>query len=405
MIISKAERLVEVKEYYFSRKLKELKQRISQGEDIINLGIGSPDLPPSPETINALTNTASNNDIHGYQSYIGIDGLRENISQWYKRIYNVDLNPTNEILPLMGSKEGIMHISMAFLNSGDKVLVPNPGYLTYASVGKLLSAQIEYYDLKESNNWLPDFDALEKMDHSNTKIMWVNYPHMPKGKKADLNLFKSLIKFAKKNKILIINDNPYSLILNDLPLSILQVEGAKEVALELNSLSKSHNMAGWRVGMLSGDAEYIQNVLKVKSNMDSGMFRGIQEAAIAALNNTKEWQKSQNDIYKKRRKVCEEIMRELDCNFDPSQSGMFLWAKIPSWAENSEKFSNYILDNSGVFITPGFIFGSNGDRFIRISLCSSETILEDALQKVRFLFAIAKDCLREPQATAEASIR
>jgi len=389
MIISKAERLVEVKEYYFSRKLKELKQRISQGEDIINLGIGSPDLPPSPETINALTNTASKNDIHGYQSYIGIDGLRENISQWYKRIYNVDLNPTNEILPLMGSKEGIMHISMAFLNSGDKVLVPNPGYLTYASVGKLLSAQIEYYDLKESNNWLPDFDALEKMDHSNTKIMWVNYPHMPTGKKADLNLFKSLIKFAKKNKILIINDNPYSLILNDLPLSILQVEGAKEVALELNSLSKSHNMAGWRVGMLSGDAEYIQNVLKVKSNMDSGMFRGIQEAAIAALNNTKEWQKSQNDIYKKRRKVCEEIMRELDCNFDPSQSGMFLWAKIPSWAENSEKFSNYILDNSGVFITPGFIFGSNGDRFIRISLCSSETILEDALQKVRFLFAIA----------------
>ena len=389
MIISKAERLAEVKEYYFSRKLKELKRRISEGEDIINLGIGSPDLPPSPETISELVNTASKNNIHGYQSYIGIDGLRENISKWYKRVYNVELNPSNEILPLMGSKEGIMHISMAFLNPGDQVLVPNPGYLTYASVAKLLSAKINYYDLKESNSWQPDFNALEKIDHSNTKIMWVNYPHMPTGKKADLNLFKSLIKFARKNKILIINDNPYSLILNDLPLSILQVEGAKEVALELNSLSKSHNMAGWRVGMLSGEAEYIQNVLKVKSNMDSGMFRGIQEAAIAALNNTKEWQEKQNNIYKKRRKICEEIMRELNCNFDPSQSGRFLWAKIPSWAESSAKFSDYILDNTGVFITPGFIFGSNGDRFIRISLCSSETILNEALQKVRFLFAIA----------------
>ena len=389
MIISKAERLAEVKEYYFSRKLKELKQRLAKGEDIINLGIGSPDLPPSKETIDGLTNTALKKGIHGYQSYIGIDGLRKNIAQWYKRVYNVDLNPSNEILPLMGSKEGIMHISMAFLNPGDKVLVPNPGYLTYASVAKLLSAKIEYYDLQESNDWQPDFDALEKMDHSNTKVMWVNYPHMPTGKKADLKLLESMVKFAKKNKILIINDNPYSLILNDHPLSILQIDGAKEVALELNSLSKSHNMAGWRVGMLCGEAEYVQNVLKVKSNMDSGMFRGIQEAAIAALNNTKEWQESQNNIYKKRRKICEEIMQELGCNFDPSQSGMFLWAKIPSWAESGEKFSDYILDNSGVFITPGFIFGSNGDRFIRISLCSSEAILKEALQKVRFLFAIA----------------
>ncbi len=389
MIIETANRLKSVKEYYFSRKLKAIRKFVEEGRDIINLGIGNPDLMPSQESIDQLIETASQNNTHGYQSYVGIPKFRQAISEWYQRTYAVELSADNEILPLIGSKEGIMHISMAFLNKGDKVLVPNPGYLTYSSVSNLVEAETLVYELDAQNNWQPNWAQLETLPLDEVKIMWVNYPNMPTGANASFAVFEKLVAFAKKHKILLVNDNPYSLILNEHPMSIHQVEGSKEVALELNSLSKSHNMAGWRIGMLSGAADHIQAVLKVKSNMDSGMFRGLQEAAIKALGNTKEWHQTQNAIYQKRRKICERILEELQCPFDVQQTGLFLWAKIPDWAENGEKFSDYILDNTDVFITPGFIFGSAGERYLRISLCAKEERLEEALQRVRLLFAIA----------------
>ncbi len=389
MIIEVADRLKVVEEYYFSKKLKEIARLRKEGRDIINLGIGSPDLLPSSATIETLQETATQKDANKYQSYVGIPELREAMANWYQNIYGVSLNPLNEVMPLMGSKEGIMHLSLAFLNKGDTVLVPNPGYPTYASVSKIAEANLQYYPLNEKDQWRPNFEALEKLDLASAKIMWVNYPNMPTGANADLKLFEKLIAFAKKHHILLVNDNPYSLILNDQPLSILQVDGAKEVALEFNSLSKSHNMAGWRVGMAVGHSDYLQSMLKIKSNMDSGMFKGIQKAAATALQNPMEWHTEQNNIYQKRRTWCEKIMRELNCVFDTQQTGMFVWAKIPDWAEGSEAFVEYILKNTDVFITPGFIFGSAGERYVRISLCSDEAILEEALQRISLLFAIA----------------
>ena len=389
MIISTAKRLASVKEYYFSKKLREIRQFREAGRDIINLGIGSPDLPPSASTILQLIETTTKPNNHGYQSYKGLPQLRQAMADFYEKTYKVKVNPETDILPLMGSKEGIMHLSMAFLDAGDQVLVPNPGYPTYSSVSRLVQAEIISYDLTSTNHWLPDLEALEQLDLSKVKIMWVNYPNMPTGTNAQIKLFEKLVAFAHKHQILVINDNPYSLVLNPKPLSILQVDGATEVAMELNSLSKSHNMAGWRIGMLLGQADYINETLKVKSNMDSGMFKGLQEAAIKALQNPAEWHEERNAIYEKRRVIAQNIMEELNCIVEKQQVGMFLWAAIPSWAENSEKFADHILENTDVFITPGFIFGSNGDRYVRISLCSDEATLNEAYNRVRLLFAIA----------------
>ena len=389
MIIDVADRLKVVEEYYFSKKLKEIARLRLEGRDIINLGIGSPDLLPSKETTEKIRETVLEVDVNKYQSYVGVPALRNAMANWYKNIYGVSLNPNSEVMPLMGSKEGIMHLSLAFLNKGDTVLVPNPGYPTYASVSKIAEAKLQYYSLNAKDNWRPDFEVLKDMDLDKVKIMWVNYPNMPTGANANIALFEKLVAFAQEHKILLVNDNPYSLILNDNPLSILQVDGAKEVALEFNSLSKSHNMAGWRVGMAVGHANYLQSMLKIKSNMDSGMFKGIQMAAAQALQNPMSWHQEQNSIYAKRRVWCERIMRELNCVFDPNQTGMFLWAKIPNWAESSETFVEHILKNTDVFITPGFIFGSEGERYARISLCSDEAVLEEALQRVGLLFGIA----------------
>ncbi len=393
MIIQEANRLNSVKEYYFSRKLKQIRTMLEDGRPIINLGIGNPDLPPSEATIDKLKEISQQDNVHGYQSYVGIPELRQAMANWYHRMYGVEVDHSNEILPLIGSKEGIMHISMAFLNKGDKVLVPNPGYLTYSSVSNLVEAEKIEYSLEANLDWKADLNKIQKqVDEAGidkVKIMWVNYPNMPTGASADFNFIEQLIAFAKRNKILLVNDNPYSLILNKKPFSIFQIEGAKEVALELNSLSKSHNMAGWRIGMLHGNADYIKSVLKVKSNMDSGMFRASQEAAIEALSNSEEWHANQNEIYLERRKVCEKILGEINCGFDAKQSGLFLWAKIPSWADNSEQFCDLILEKTDVFITPGFIFGSNGDRYVRISLCAKKEVLEEALERVKLLFAIA----------------
>lgn len=389
MIIQPANRLGKVEEYYFSKKLKEIRQLNAAGKNIINIGIGSPDLAPSKETIKALTTTAEQKQHHGYQGYVGIPALREAIATWYDKIYAVAVDSTQEVLPLMGSKEGIMHISMAFLNAGDGVLVPNPGYPTYSSVSRLLQAQIHTYDLDENKNWQPKWEELEKMDLSNIKIMWVNYPNMPTGADATQAVFEKLVAFGKKHNILIINDNPYSLILNKQPKSILQIEGAKEVALELNSLSKSHNMAGWRVGMLLGKAAYLQTILRVKSNMDSGMFRGIQEAAVQALQNPITWHDTQNEIYANRRKVAFTIMDMLGCTYNENQVGMFVWAKIPNHIQHVEKWVDDILYKAEVFITPGFIFGTAGERYIRLSLCSEIAVLETV--KERLLKTVCKE--------------
>lgn len=382
MIISPAKRLEEVKEYYFSQKLAQLAQMRADGKDVLNLGIGSPDLAPDQTVIDALVGSAQNDKNHAYQGYKGLPELRDSMAIWYFKTYRVKLDRANEVLPLIGSKEGIMHISMAFLNPGDGVLVPNPGYPTYASVSKLVQAETFLYDLDEGNNWEPDFDALEKMDLSKVKIMWVNYPNMPTGAKASAELYDRLIAFGKKHSILIINDNPYSLILNDEPTSILSREGAKEVCLELNSLSKSHNLAGWRVGMLLGAQSYLDEVMKVKSNVDTGMFKGIQEAAIEALNLDESWSTQLNEEYQKRRELVWKIMDELDCEYDRSNGGMFVWAKIRS-GESSETFIENILQKTFVFVTPGFIFGSRGDRYIRISLCADCSVFEETLERLK----------------------
>jgi LL-diaminopimelate aminotransferase len=381
-MISKANRLNEVKEYYFSKKLREVGQLISAGKPIISLGIGSPDLDPPQEVVTALKDSLGDSMAHAYKSYQGIPELRSAIADFYKNYFKVTVNPENEILPLLGSKEGIMHISMAFLNDGDQVLIPNPGYPTYSSVTKLVGAEAMFYDLNAENNWLPDYGEIEKKDLSKVKIMWVNYPHMPTGTSASDELFESLIAFAKKHSILIVNDNPYSFVLNENPKSILQYEGSKEVALELNSLSKTFNMAGWRVGMLLGADKYLTEVLKVKSNMDSGMFYGIQKGAIKAFGLSREWFQELNKIYTKRRTLTWKILDALDCTYNKENGGMFVWAKLPVGI-SSEQMTDKMLYEKDVFLTPGTIFGSNGEGYIRLSLCVSEEKLEEVISRVR----------------------
>jgi len=377
----KANRLNSVKEYYFSKKLREVRQLKAEGKPIINLGIGSPDLPPPKKVVDAMQQSLIKNSVHGYQSYQGLLEFRVAIAEFYQQNYYVSINEASEILPLMGSKEGIMHISMAYLNTGDKVLIPNPGYPTYSSVTKLLEATPIYYELKETNNWFPDLEALDKQDLSRVKIMWINYPHMPTGASATLSQFKRLVSFAKKHEILLVNDNPYSFILNDNPISIFAVEDAKEVALELNSLSKSFNMAGWRIGMVLGSEKNIKTILQVKSNMDSGMFYGIQQGAIAALNSPKGWFEKLNKIYKERRKLAWKIFDVLQCTYDKNSAGLFIWAKI-STAKTAEELTDELLYDYDVFLTPGTVFGSNGEGYIRLSLCTPKEQLKEVLTRV-----------------------
>ncbi len=381
--IKPAERLNSVSEYYFSKKLKEIAQLNAEGKNIISLGIGSPDMPPSEETIEALCEDAKKADAHGYQSYVGIPALRKAFADFYQKWFGVSLNSNTEIQPLMGSKEGIMHISMAFLNPGDGVLVPNPGYPTYQAVSNLVQAKTVTYDLDENNAWQPDFEALEQMDLSGVKLMWVNYPNMPTGASATRELFQQLVAFGKKHNIVIVNDNPYSFILNEDRLSILAVDGAKDICIELNSMSKSHNMPGWRMGVLASNAQFIEWILRVKSNMDSGMFRPMQIAAVAALNNSEEWHKAMNiELYAKRRALAGAIMDKLGCTYDPKQVGMFLWGKIPDSYGDSGELADKVLYDANVFITPGFIFGDKGKRYIRISLCANEDTLQKALERI-----------------------
>ena len=376
-----AKRLDNVQEYYFSKKLREVSQRIQMGQPIINMGIGSPDLPAHPSVIDALQNALSHPKAHMYQSYQGLPELRQGISKFYKIHYQVELNPNSEVLPLMGSKEGIMHISMAVLNPKDEVLIPNPGYPTYASVSRLMEAEPIFYSLSERNNWQPDFEALNDLDTSRVKIMWVNYPHMPTGTDVNVDTFDRLITWAKEREILLINDNPYSFLLTEKPQSILSRPGAKEVALELNSLSKSFNMAGWRVGMLSGKASTIQAVLKVKSNMDSGMFFGIQQGGIAALKMDTSWFTELNGVYLKRRALVEKLAIRLGAKFEPNSVGLFVWAKLPEGVSDSEAYVDKILNDKHVFITPGTIFGSQGEGYIRFSLCVNEHTIEEVLKR------------------------
>lgn len=381
-MITPASRLNSVSEYYFSQKLREVAELNAQGKKIINLGIGNPDMPPSADAIQALATEASKPDTHGYQSYVGIPELRNGFAQWYKEWFKVDLNPATEIQPLIGSKEGILHITLAFVNPGEKVLVPNPGYPTYTSASSICGAEIISYDLDENNNWQPDFEALEQLDLTDVKLMWVNYPNMPTGANGSMELFEKLVAFGKKHEIVICNDNPYSFILNDEKLSILSVEGAKDICIELNSMSKSHNMAGWRMAMLATNAEFIQWILKVKSNVDSGMYRPMMVAAAVALKTPKSWHNEMNAHYANRRVLAYKIMDALDCVYDLSQVGMFVWAKIPEKYENAGVLADEVLYGKNVFITPGFIFGDKGNRYIRISLCSSESQLEEALRRI-----------------------
>ena len=381
-MITTANRLASVQEYYFSRKLREVAQMVQKGHLVINMGIGSPDLAPHPEVIKALSNAMEHPRAHMYQSYQGLPELRSAIAAFYHKHYQVTLDPNAEVLPLMGSKEGIMHISMAFLNKGDQVLFPNPGYPTYAAVTKLVEAEPVLYNLTAANHWQPDFEALEALDTSRVKIMWINYPHMPTGTEAQAETFDRLIAWAKARNVLLVNDNPYSFVLTEEPQSILSRPGAMDVAIELNSLSKSFNMAGWRVGMLSGKSESIQAVLKVKSNMDSGMFFGIQQGAIAALKADNVWFESLNKIYSKRRKLVEQLATKLGAVYDPKSVGLFVWAKLPSGAVDAETFIDKILQEQHIFITPGTIFGSQGEGYIRFSLCVSEATVEEAIKRI-----------------------
>jgi aspartate/methionine/tyrosine aminotransferase len=380
-MIQKADRLNDVQEYYFSKKLREVAALKNAGKPVINIAIGSPDLAPSPSVIKAIQSAVELPNAHQYQSYQGIPALREGIRDFYKNNYQVELDANTEILPLMGSKEGIMHISMAFLNKGDKVLIPNPGYPTYASVTRLVEAEPIFYNLTEANDWLPNFEELEKEDLKSVKIMWINYPHMPTGAVASKEVFEKLIAFAKKHDILIVNDNPYSFIIHKNQLSILAIEGAKDVAIELNSLSKTYNMAGWRVGMVVGHPQIIQSILEVKSNMDSGMFLGIQKGAIEALKLSNEWFESLNEIYLKRRAIVWQIFDALNCTYDKNIGGLFVWAKIPE-GNTSEAITDELLYNKDVFITPGTIFGSNGEGYIRASLCVTEEVLNEVLTRL-----------------------
>lgn len=389
MIIEPANKLAHINEYYFSAKLKEIAQLRAQGKSIINLGIGNPDMPPSEATINALVETAKQPNTHGYQSYIGTPELRQGLASFYQATYNVTFNSNSEVLPLLGSKEGISFISNAFLNPGDKVLIPNPGYPTYTSATYLAGAEPIFYDLDEQNNWLPKLDSIDDKILNEAKLMWVNYPNMPTGSEGNIAYFEKLIAFAKKYKILVCNDNPYSLVLNnERPMSIFHADGAKEVCIELNSLSKSHNLAGARIGMIVGDKAYIDTILKVKSNVDSGMYLPVQAGAIAALTNNQEWHNTRNEVYKKRRTIAYQILDTLNCSYTKEQVGMFLWAKIEDKYNNVEDLTERILHEADVFITPGFIFGTNGARYIRISLCSTENDLQEALKRIEKLFNI-----------------
>ena len=380
--IEPANRIKEIKEYYFSTKLAEIAQLNSKGWDIINLGVGAPDRMPSEQTIETLTQCAQQPDMHAYQPYTGTPELKAAYAKWYKKIYNVELQQ-QEILPLIGSKEGILHVSMAFLNKGDQVLVPNPGYPTYASVTRMLEAEVVNYDLLEENNWRPDFEALEQMDLSQVKIMWVNYPNMPTGADGDMELFEELIDFGKRHNIVICHDNPYSFILNDEPRSILSVDGAMDICLELNSLSKSHNMSGWRMGLLASNEQFIKWVLKAKSNVDSGQFKPMQLAAAAALENSTEWHQELNRVYAERRVWAEKIMDLLQCTFDKAQIGLFLWGKINGNGVSSNDFIDELLYKAKVFVTPGSIFGSNGDGYIRISLASDVEKIKEAHRRIQ----------------------
>ncbi len=382
--IKPADRVSAVQEYYFSKKLKQVAEMNAEGKDIISLAIGSPDMPPSQQTIETLCEIAKRPDAHGYQPTMGTPELRNAMAEFYKRWYGVTLNPKTEIQPLIGSKEGILHVTLAFVNPGEEVLVPNPGYPTYTSLSKILGAKVVNYDLMENNGWQPDFDALERMDLSKVKLMWTNYPNMPTGGAARMETYERLVAFAKKHNIVVVNDNPYSFILNDKPLSLLQVEGAKDCCIEFNSMSKAHNMPGWRVGLCASNEEFIRWILKIKSNIDSGTFRGIQLAAAQALKNSEEWHHEANiETYRRRRVVAEKIMQILDCKYDDSQVGMFLWGKIPEHYNNAEELTEKLLHEARVFITPGFIFGSNGERYIRISLCAKEEKIQLALERIK----------------------
>ena len=381
-MIATANRLGKVEEYYFSKKLRQIAELNSQGYDILNLGIGSPDRMPAKSVVTKLGTEALKDNVHGYQSYKGIPQLRKAFADWYVKYFDVTLNPETDILPLIGSKEGIFHISMTYLNPGDEVLVPNPGYPSYGATAELAGAVTRSYDLVESRNWQPDLDALAKTDLSKVKIMWVNYPNMPTGAQADLAFFNHLIDFAQKHDILICNDNPYAFILNEHPRSLLAI-GLSDHVIELNSLSKSHNMAGWRMGMVAATKGHIDNILRFKSNLDSGMFLPTQLAAVEALSQDKEWYASVNSEYRERRIIAGEILQTLGCLYDQNQVGMFLWARIPDTIENVEPWVDDIMLSAKVFLTPGFIFGSNGQRFIRISLCSSQDTFKEALLRVK----------------------
>ncbi len=382
MSIQTAKRLETVEEYYFSKKLREVRELAASGKPVLNMAIGSPDLDPPEEVVKAIQEAVVVDGAHKYQSYQGLPELRQAIADFYADKYVVNLNPENEILPLMGSKEGIMHISLAYLNEGDEVLIPNPGYPTYASVTNLVGAKPIFYDLVEENDWAPDFHSLSKMDLSKVKIMWINYPNMPTGASGNISMFKEIIDFAKKHSILLVKDNPYSFILNDSPVSILSIEGAKEVALELNSLSKTFNMAGWRVGMVSGSSDKIEAILKVKSNMDSGMFQGIQRGAIAALRISNGWYDKMNAIYENRRELIWELASLLGCSYDKTAKGMFVWAKLPE-GTNAVDFIDTILYKNDIFIAPGDIFGSNGKGYIRFSLCVTQENIKEAIKRLQ----------------------
>jgi aspartate/methionine/tyrosine aminotransferase len=377
-----AKRLEAINEYYFSQKLREIDELNKQGEKVINLGIGSPDMAPSDDVIELLQQESKKPNVHAYQGYKGAPILREAIANWYQRWYNVTLNPATEVLPLLGSKEGIMHICMTYLNEGEEALIPNPGYPTYRSAVQLAGGKLREYALREENDWFPDFAALEQQDLSNVKLMWVNYPHMPTGQLPTITLFEQIVAFGKKHNILICHDNPYSFILNDRPMSLLSIEGAKDVVIELNSLSKSHNMAGWRVGMLCGAKERIEEVLRFKSNMDSGMFLPIQVAAAKGLTLEEDWHDALNTIYAQRRENVYRLLDLLECTYSKTQAGMFVWARIPSTISTGFELSDKILQLAKVFITPGGIFGSAGDQYIRVSLCSPSVLFEEAITRI-----------------------
>lgn len=384
-MIQPADRVSEIQEYYFSRKLKEVARLNAEGKDIISLAIGSPDMPPSGQTVDKLCEVAHRPDAHGYQPTAGLPELRQAMAAFYKRTYGVDVDWQSELQPIIGSKEGIMYVTLAFCNPGDEVLIPNPGYPTYTAINRIFGTRITYYDLLEDNAWQPDFDALERMDLSRVKVMWVNYPNMPTGGNARMETFVRLVGFARRHGIVVVNDNPYSLILNEHPMSILQVDGAKDCCIEFNSMSKSHNMPGWRVAMMLGNKQFVSWMFKIQSNIENGTFRGIQLAAAEAYNtNTREWHRQHNiEVYRRRRAIAEQIMTALGCSFDPQQVGMFLWGRIPNRYADAEELTERVLHEARVFITPGFIFGSNGRRYIRISLCAKDEKMKEALKRIK----------------------